>query len=113
MRRVLTAATPLCLTACSAPSAAPPPAIPVANAPVPEATAQPPEPPIPLPPVLPTPAPDPFAACRHDPANVPALPKGTGLHTCGARILDASGNPVRITGVSWFGTSHCGPSHLP
>lgn len=46
MRRVLTAATLLCLTACSAPSAAPPPATTVANTPVPEATAQPPEPPI-------------------------------------------------------------------
>ncbi len=46
---------------------------------------------------------DPFAACRHDPANLAPLPEGTTFHTCGARILGVDAQPVQITGVSWFG----------
>jgi endoglucanase len=62
-----------------------------------------------VPPIVPIPPPDPLAACRRDPANVPALPSepdgrvGTTFHTCGARILNANGDPVQITGISWFG----------
>src|SRR5581483_4427907 len=70
---------------------------------VPTQTAAPPKPtatPIPPPP---TATPAPLAACRHDPANIPALPTGNTFHTCGAQILNADGTPVRITGVSWFG----------
>ena len=51
----------------------------------------------------PVPRPDPFAACQHDPANLPPLPRGTTFHTCGARILGFDGQPVQISGVSWFG----------
>jgi endoglucanase len=51
----------------------------------------------------PTPTPDPLAACQHDPANLPPLDHGTTFHTCGARILGADGQPVQMTGVSWFG----------
>jgi endoglucanase len=47
--------------------------------------------------------PDPLAACRQDPANLPPLPKGTTFHTCGARILGVDGRPAQVTGVSWFG----------
>jgi endoglucanase len=54
-------------------------------------------------PVPPTPTPDPLAACQHDPVNLPPLPSGTTFHTCGSRILGVDGQPVRITGVSWFG----------
>ncbi|MBV9131757.1 MAG: cellulase family glycosylhydrolase [Chloroflexi bacterium] len=50
-----------------------------------------------------TATPDPFAACQHDPANLPPLQSGTTFHTCGAQIMNADGHPVRITGVSWFG----------
>ncbi len=43
--------------------------------------------------------------CREDPARVPPPPAGASnyLHTCGARIYDAHGRLVQITGVSWFG----------
>jgi endoglucanase len=47
--------------------------------------------------------------CRYDPASLPPLPQradgrtGTTLHTCGSRIVDQRGQPVQITGVSWFG----------
>src|SRR4051812_8261523 len=51
----------------------------------------------------PSPTPDPFAVCQHDPANLPPLSTGTTFHTCGARILGVDGQPVQITGVSWFG----------
>jgi endoglucanase len=51
----------------------------------------------------PVPRPDPFAACQHDPANLPPLPRGTTFHTCGARILGFDGQPAQISGVSWFG----------
>ena len=54
-----------------------------------------------LPAVVPTP--DPLEACKHDPAHLPQPPQGTSLHTCGARMLTAEGQPVQITGVSWFG----------
>jgi endoglucanase len=103
MRRFLSAVALLCLTACGAPSAAPAPSTPVANTP-PQPTATPVANPI-LPPIpiLAVPTPDPFAACQHDPANVPPVPQGTSFHTCGSRILDANGKPARITGVSWFG----------
>jgi endoglucanase len=57
-----------------------------------------------------TPArPDPFAACKLDPAGLDALPArpdgraANTYHTCGARILDDNGQPVQITGLSWFG----------
>ena len=34
----------------------------------------------------------------------PAAPHGMGpLHTAGAKLLDANGLEVRITGVNWFG----------
>ena len=51
----------------------------------------------------PVPTPDPFAACQHDPANLPPLSNGTTFHTCGAHLLGADGRPAQITGVSWFG----------
>lgn len=55
-------------------------------------------------------------SCRKDPAQVPAPPPGAAnyLHTCGNQILDAHGNVVRITGVSWFGleTSNMTPDGL-
>ena len=102
MRRILTAAALVCLTACSAPAQAPTPSTPRANA-SPRATARAVPQPIPPLPVFVVPTPDPLAACQHDPANVPPLPRGTTFHTCGARILDADGKPARITGVSWFG----------
>jgi endoglucanase len=54
-----------------------------------------------LPAILATP--DPFTACKRDPANLPPLPRGTSLHTCGAKILTADGKPAQITGISWFG----------
>ena len=54
-------------------------------------------------PAQPTATPDPFAICQHDPADLPPLASGTTFHTCGARILDADGQPAQITGVSWFG----------
>src|ERR1700730_16496835 len=63
-------------------------------------------PPLPLPIAsspVPLPTPDPFAACLHDPANVPPPAKGTTFHTCGGRILAADGKPAQITGASWFG----------
>jgi endoglucanase len=47
--------------------------------------------------------------CRLDPANLPEPPPrpdgriGTTFHTCGSQILDQNGQPVQITGVSWFG----------
>lgn len=45
------------------------------------------------------------AQCQRDPARIPTpTPGGSNyLHTCGAEIYDAHGQPVRITGVSWFG----------
>ena len=52
---------------------------------------------------LSSPAPDPFAQCQIDPARLPPLASGRTFHTCGARILSDSGQPVQITGVSWFG----------
>jgi len=56
------------------------------------------------------------APCRADPAHVPAPPAAAReyLHTCGSLIFDASGNLVRITGVSWFGfeTSAMAPDGL-
>jgi endoglucanase len=105
MRRFLTAATLLGLTACGAPSTTSAPAAsttPVANT-LPQSTATPVPQPILSIPLLPVPTPDPFAACQHDPANAPLLPRGTSLHTCGSRILQADGKPAHITGVSWFG----------
>jgi endoglucanase len=60
-------------------------------------------------PLFPTPPPDPLRLCRLDPANLPELPPrpdgriGTQFHTCGSHILDQNGQPVEITGVSWFG----------
>jgi endoglucanase len=57
---------------------------------------------------LPT-RPDPMTMCRLDPANLPELPArpdgriGTTFHTCGAHIVNQNGQPVQITGVSWFG----------
>jgi endoglucanase len=58
---------------------------------------------------IPTPRPDPMTICRLDPANLPELaPRpdgriGTTFHTCGSRIVNQNGQPVQITGVSWFG----------
>jgi endoglucanase len=63
----------------------------------------------PTPPLTPPQKPDPMALCRLDPANLPELPPrpdgriGTTFHTCGSHILDQNGQPVQITGVSWFG----------
>ena len=103
MRRFLTAGALLCLTACAAPSPTPAPSTAPLSGTPPEATATPAaEPLLPLP-IFAVPTPDPLAVCQHDPANVPALPKGESFHTCGSRILDADGKPARITGVSWFG----------
>ncbi len=107
MRRFLTvAAALLYLTGCGAPSATPapstPPTTPIDNA-SPQATVTPASQPIVQLPIFAAPTPDPFAACQHDPANVPPPAHGATLHTCGSRILDANGNPARITGVSWFG----------
>src|SRR5258708_29738622 len=59
--------------------------------------------------VVPTPRPDPMTLCRLDPAALPELPPradgriGTTFHTCGAHIVNQSGDVVQITGVSWFG----------
>jgi endoglucanase len=104
MRPFLTAAALMVLVACSAPPAAPDQAAPIPSTPAaPATTATPaPQPLLPLP-VFAVPTPDPLAACQHDPANVPALPRGTTFHTCGSRILDSDGTPAHITGVSWFG----------
>lgn len=59
--------------------------------------------PVPIATAVPIATPDPFTACQHDPANLPPLANGTTFHTCGARILGVDGQPVDITGVSWFG----------
>src|SRR5712691_9413961 len=50
------------------------------------------------------PRPDPMLTCRLDPA-VPAADARSGMtfHTCGAHIVNQNGQPVQITGVSWFG----------
>ncbi len=58
---------------------------------------------VPLPIPLPGPTPDPFAQCQMDPAHLAPLASGRTFHTCGARILSDTGQPVQITGVSWFG----------
>lgn len=54
--------------------------------------------------------------CRQDPAHVPPPPSSAAnyLHTCGNQIYDAHGQPVRITGVSWFGleTANMAPDGL-
>jgi endoglucanase len=54
--------------------------------------------------------------CKLDPAHLSpaATSPGNYLHTCGARIYDAHGNLVEITGVSWFGfeTSNMAPDGL-
>jgi endoglucanase len=51
------------------------------------------------------PRPDPMLTCRLDVADVPAPEEGVGttFHTCGAHIVNQNGEPVQITGVSWFG----------
>src|SRR4030088_2787967 len=49
--------------------------------------------------------PDPMLTCRLDPATSPTLDTRTGttFHTCGSQIVNQNGEPVQITGVSWFG----------
>lgn len=62
------------------------------------------------PPATPTPLPAGlYEDCALDPAPVPPPPPGPDgrpavyLHTCLDRLYDALGNPVRITGLNWFG----------
>src|SRR6185436_8037565 len=90
------------ITACGTPSGAPSPASGAPVGPTPQPVVNIPLPDLPFG-VLPVPTPDPLAACLRDPAQVPGPSKGRAFHTCGSRLLDSDGKPVRITGVSWFG----------
>ncbi len=61
------------------------------------------------PPDLARPSPPPDLASHVDGPSTP--PPSGWLHTDGARILDANGQPVRLTGLSWFGLET--PNYAP
>jgi endoglucanase len=60
------------------------------------------------------------ASCLHDPSHLPSPPPGPDgrpanyLHTCGNRLYDSHGRPVKITGLNWSGmeTSDFAPDGL-